>query len=60
MESIKQFFKKFFWINLVFGIGMMVGSAIGTSVTLGMYGTPDITLEQLNCQCAKAMEAGND
>jgi hypothetical protein len=41
-EKIKVFFKNFLLMNLVFGIGMCVGSIIGTTVALGMYGLPDL------------------
>jgi hypothetical protein len=49
IKKVKYLFKKFIILNLIFGIGMMIGSAIGTSITLGMYGVPDSKVQH-KCQ----------
>ncbi len=51
LENIKYLFKKFFILNLVFGLGMIAGSVIGTSVTLGAYGVPEASASQITHSC---------
>jgi hypothetical protein len=59
LRKIGAFMRKFFLLNLVFGIGMMVGSVIGTSVTLGFYGVPEVSVDQLLHNCPEITEVDN-
>lgn len=56
IKKLGELFKKFMFLNLVFGIGLCCGSAIGTAVTLSFYGTPEISIDQLlhNCETSNA------